>query len=765
MKELFNNIISVQFGASIAIVFLLLSRRTMKKHYVAKLRYWLWLIIALRLCLPVDINIQLNRTAPVNIPVRDYYISAQQPQIDGQMTEFEIITADQLNSRPMENTEYTQEIPPVISTVSITDILYRIWLAVAVLLGVVSVISYILGKRDIMSTAFYDDNLTAYMENLKKQMKISKQVKIAVCNYTGSPMLVGIFSPVIVLPNNEYTATQLEMIIRHELTHLKRNDILYKFILHLVSCVYWFNPLTACMARLAGKDIEISCDEDIVKTGDKQFKAEYAQTIIRVISMQNNKLILATNFSQNAKTVKERFTNIFLNRRLKAGKSVIAVFMAVVIGATSLVGCTSANSKGKNDGILNIIDNKTEIVSVNVADIDNTVSRIVYNAADDGYSGISDNIQQFDTNAFYFRMNKDNKTKYGIDFTATLDDDGKQVVLCSRENCTHYDTTCPAYICMNGDYFTIDGNLYFYSPWSYGHGEDSFDGEGKRIRVLSINENGKEIFCDMPGYTGSDKGSVITDGNNLYLTAEKEVDKNTYLIKVDMQTARYEELYRFPKNSDYNKYKLSDITADGKQIVFTANESTSYNGAHYNSCIAVFNIETREYDIVEVLKLDEFFNVEERRQVADYTIYGNYIYKVSNATGQLTKQRVGEIHEEVLVENVQSITGEVKGFSIDYTYDDKMVITGYIDDGSKFGTSKNFVFDMNTLEISPLNIRGEDSAGVVSLVRVYAVTPDYFLIALENSDYDAYVNEMAIISKKDFYNNNPQVVPVGMMMV
>ncbi|MBE6866892.1 MAG: hypothetical protein E7492_08060, partial [Ruminococcaceae bacterium] len=169
MKELFNNIISVQFGASIAIVFLLLSRRTMKKHYVAKLRYWLWLIIALRLCLPVDINIQLNRTAPVNIPVRDYYISAQQPQIDGQMTEFEIITADQLNSRPMENTEYTQEIPPVISTVSITDILYRIWLAVAVLLGVVSVISYILAKRDIMSTAFYDDNLAACMENLKKQ--------------------------------------------------------------------------------------------------------------------------------------------------------------------------------------------------------------------------------------------------------------------------------------------------------------------------------------------------------------------------------------------------------------------------------------------------------------------------------------------------------------------------------------------------------------------------------------------------------------------
>ena len=119
----------------------------------------------------------------------------------------------------------------------------------------------------------------------------------------------------------------------------------------------------------------------------------------------------------------------------------------------------------------------------------------------------------------------------------------------------------------------------------------------------------------------------------------------------------------------------------------------------------------------------------------------------------------------MLLENVKNITGETNGFAIDYTYNNKMVITGYIDNGTKFGTSKNFVFDMETLEINPLNIRGEDSVGVISLVRIYGVTPGFFLIAIENSDYDAYVNKMAIISKTDFYNNNPRVVSVGMMMV
>ena len=117
MKELFNNIISVQLGASIVIVLLLLSRSIMKKRYVAKLRYWLWLVIALRLCLPVDINIQLNRTAPVNIPVNDYYITSQQSAQAGQPTEFEIITADQLNLQPVTDTQPATDIPPVIKTV------------------------------------------------------------------------------------------------------------------------------------------------------------------------------------------------------------------------------------------------------------------------------------------------------------------------------------------------------------------------------------------------------------------------------------------------------------------------------------------------------------------------------------------------------------------------------------------------------------------------------------------------------------------------
>ena len=723
MKELFNNIISVQFGASIAIVFLLLSRRTMKKHYVAKLRYWLWLIIALRLCLPVDINIQLNRTAPVNIPVSDYYISAQQPQIDGQMTEFEIITADQLNSRPMENTEHTQEIPPVISTVSITDIMYRIWLAVAVLLGVVSVISYILAKRDIMSTAFYDDNLTAYMENLKKQMKISKQVKIAVCNYTGSPMLVGIFSPVIVLPNNEYTATQLEMIIRHELTHLKRNDILYKFILHLVSCVYWFNPLTACMARLAGKDIEISCDEDIVKTGDKQFKVEYAQTIIRVISMQNNKLILATNFSQNAKTVKERFTNIFTNRKLKAGKSVIAVFMAVVVIATSLVGC------GVNK-------NQSDFHTDNSLSIGAT--RIIRSFGNG--DGLYENSHPMEGNEWYFTYISDNGNK----FIAKYDLNAELNFVCNKENCEHNTENCTAYIPENMIYHYFNADGHIYAIGFYNRPLNSAE-------ICEITDVGRNTIATLEiGATDN----ILLSGRTLFITTYTENDGRVTAY-VDLLTG---ETGKFLQNFEAaDREAALDISTDGNTVYFSSDTS----GDEIARNIYSHNLVTGKVTAVQSVKYSDIWG-DDGYWRQDYTVEDNTVYTVNLNTDTFSKYNLTEEgnNETVLISNIGEKMGNAENVRCAGIYDNKLIVDITQNNGKKYGHPQPYAIDLETLEVLPLtNMIAKQSGGITTRCNIFGELGNCFIISTGYED--EMTANIGMISKEDFFANNPQILPLG----
>ena len=721
MKELFNNIISVQFGASIAIAFLLLSRRTMKRHYVAKLRYWLWLIIALRLCLPVDINIQLNRTAPVNIPVRDYYISAQQPQIDGQMTEFEIITADQLNSRPMENTEYTQEIPPVISTVSITDILYRIWLAVAVLLGVVSVISYILAKRDIMSTAFYDDNLTACMENMKKQMKISKQVKIAVCNYTGSPMLVGIFSPVIVLPNNEYTATQLEMIIRHELTHLKRNDILYKFILHLVSCVYWFNPLTACMARLAGKDIEISCDEDIVKTGDKQFKAEYAQTIIRVISMQNNKLILATNFSQNAKTVKERFTNIFTNRKLKAGKSVIAVFMAVVVIATSLVGCSNRTSVFNASPVL---DN---------ASFEKCNNLFVYS------TGVGEDICKSSSSRFYYKAK--GISAYGF-LLKYIEENGETGVMCNA-NCSHDTPDCNAVI-SPGKLFTLNDKVYYLTePELY----KSTDISQYTQELLEITESGRVVLCEFKGYNFIESNIISVD-NCIYFSGKKFNTNESHdeIIKVDLESGKYTTT---KLKNDAHIRNISAVSDNGECIIGT----TDFFYNNEETEIIAVSVETGDVQLLRTIDFTAISDVE-KDTVGRCWLTNDSVFVLDLKNNVLTQQKYGQVKETILIDDIYAAFNAERYVNFIGVYDNKIVFEYFID--SRNTEYKYVYYDLITEEIKELTIMKTSDVGY-QLANIMGIIGNNYVICINDVGPSCI---LSLISKDNYFNNNPQILPL-----
>ncbi len=723
MKELFNNIISVQFGASIAIVLLLLSRKIMKKRYVAKLRYWLWLIIALRLCLPVDINIQLNRIAPVNIPVNDYYITAQQPQIAGQPTEFEIITADRLNSQPVENTENTAEIPPVIKTFSVADMLYKIWLAVATLLGAISVISYFLAKRDIMSTAFYENNLTAYMENLKKQMGINKKVKIAVCHYTGSPMLVGLFNPVIVLPDTDYTPTQLEMIIRHELTHLKRNDIFYKFILHLVSCVYWFNPLTACMARLAGKDIEISCDEDIVKAGDKQFKAEYAQTIVRVISMQNNKLILATNFSQNARTVKERFSTIFLSQKLKNGRTVMAAFLAAVIFATSFVGCTSSNV--------------TSDVNANNFLSSTEKTRVARNVI--GGDGLGKNEHPIEGNEWYFTYISENGDK----FVAKYDLDAELSFVCSKDNCNHTGSECIAYIPEDNFYSFFTANNHIYALVYNSHPD-------KSVEILEISEQGRNHIASL---NIINLDSVAISGQYLITSTAKSADESTTII-VDLVTGEVKE---FEKSVNLpSSQNVVDLSPDGKTVYFRI--ETSAIGTRD---IIAHNIETGEITTVQSLDYDDIIG-EDGYWRQDYTVDDNVIYTVNLNTDTFSKRNltVENSNETVLISNISEKLGNAQNVYCVGIYDNKLIVDITQNNGKKYGHPRPYAIDLETLEVLPLtNMIAKQSGGITTRCNIFGEIGNCFIIS---TGYDDEMTaNIGIISKEDFFANNPQVLPLG----
>ena len=745
MKYLFDNIVSIQVGVSIAIVLMLLFRKILKNHYVAKLRYWMWLIILIRLCIPFDLNVQFNHPAPVNVPAHDYFVEVKDSYREENTTKYEIITAEELNEKINSSYENDSDKPEenkiIVSEnyIPIMDLFYSLWLIVAVVMISYFSFIYITTKDELLETVSRDERLESIFEKVKKEFKISGKVKIAMCDYVGSPMLIGYLSPVIVFPHNDYTDNEIKMILRHELTHYRRHDVLYKFLAFAVCCIYWFNPLIHIMAKYIGKDIEISCDEDSVKDCNKEMKIEYAQTILKVINMKNNKLILATNFSQSAKNVKERFTSILFSKKLKKGKPILALSMAVLIFTTSFVGCSTEkvidnpNKQNSRNGAPYSTDYMVEI-----GNIDTNKVRNIFDTHHDVYEGINHNEQPFDDN--------DSVNLYNM----YLNEDKKAVKY------TETEIYSKAKNKMNGSFFTVNGTIYFYSPTS----NYIFDDESEKYITVykadSIEDTFKE-FCVLKNYVQDYTNglNVVTDGKALYISANSKTDEGVYIIKVDLSTGKTVFETYVEKNT--NSVHIEGVTDDENQILYTVKNSGDY---YADVFVNVYNVNENQHVPTRVYSDTETAG-KQKIIKNDSLISGNYIYNINIDKGSVVKQRLGTDTIETVTENISDFTNGLTSCEIKYTFDDYLILVGYFDKGEKFSDTRRLSVNTKTGEAVDLTIKGIDAIGLDRLVRIYSMSPETLLIATNTSIDYALVADMAIITKTDFANNNANIMPIG----
>ncbi len=150
-----------------------------------------------------------------------------------------------------------------------------------------------------------------------------------------SPMTAGIFHPVVLLPQRNYPPEDLYHILRHELIHCKRHDVLYKQLFALVQTVHWFNPVVWLLSRVACRDMEIACDDTAVKNWDDGQRKKYAQTILNCVREQiggKKKELFpscTTWFSGGAAQLKTRIDCLFDNSKKRWGW-VILVFVLLI---------------------------------------------------------------------------------------------------------------------------------------------------------------------------------------------------------------------------------------------------------------------------------------------------------------------------------------------------------------------------------------------------------------------------------------------------
>ena len=177
-----------------------------------------------------------------------------------------------------------------------------------------------------------------FVQEWLSSQKLMRQIQVRISDRISTPLTYGIIKPVIILPKNTdwNDENKLNYILTHELTHIRRFDVITKLILAVTVCIHWFNPLVWVMYILANRDIELSCDDAVSRKIGKIQRAAYAHALIDMSCPNKNGVMLFNNFSRYA--IEERIEAITKKRQM----SVFSTCMIAIIMALSIMAFVSS---------------------------------------------------------------------------------------------------------------------------------------------------------------------------------------------------------------------------------------------------------------------------------------------------------------------------------------------------------------------------------------------------------------------------------------
>ena len=347
LENIFLDILVISLTSTAAIAAILLISKLSENRFRKKWRYWIWIFLAVYLIIPVKINLP---SAPIKMEVPPHeMIFTQSPEIPGEhfVPEAEEPVLPEHEEKPFVPDLSTED--PALSTEPKTFVFpvvfvgAIIWISGAAIVCGWNIAMYIrfLSRSKPWNREVKDEFVLGLFECIKKEMGVPEKVKIYENRLIKSPMMVGFGKPRVLLPPEALLPEEYEFVLRHELTHYKRGDLWYKMLLMLAASVHWFNPFIGFMCRNAENDIEITCDEAVVKAMEGDRRQEYCATILNIMRRgQNSPLLLSTSFYGGKKFLKSRFAAV-LNPKTHRGIALFIIAAMVIVISGTMVACNS----------------------------------------------------------------------------------------------------------------------------------------------------------------------------------------------------------------------------------------------------------------------------------------------------------------------------------------------------------------------------------------------------------------------------------------
>lgn len=328
MSTLFSQVLNMSMTGSVVILLVLLARLILKRSPKI-FSYALWSVVLFRLLCPVAF------TAPVSV------LDAFQPEVREASESTSVVyylpmeatPKAEFNFVPAENQSGTQtdaagETAP--AELDVMSVASYIWLTGSILMLLYSMVQYIRLRRKLIGAMLYRGN-------------------VFLADYIDTPFVMGILQPKIYLPSNVPTKER-KYIIAHERHHIRRCDHIIKLLAYLALCIHWFNPFAWIAFIQAGKDMEMSCDEAVIRKMGSQIRADYSASLLRLAT--HKQIIAGMPLAFGEGDTKGRVMNMAKWKKPKLWVSLICLLLCTTILVACAVnpktaGSTESTTTGK----------------------------------------------------------------------------------------------------------------------------------------------------------------------------------------------------------------------------------------------------------------------------------------------------------------------------------------------------------------------------------------------------------------------------------
>ena len=358
-------------SASVLIILVIIIRKLLKGKISCWVRYGLWLLVAVRLLVPVSLmesafsiaNLLPESRAGGQTGGNSTMASRRTDQEQGRIFRQEempdspapgmaVLTAPYLveDEHPSKGgVSYAEEKADALSGSDVRDktalskieiTIGMVWLAGSCLLAL-----WLSGVNGIFRWKVRGNRLPLWVSG-----DLQRQLPVYVTDEISTPCMYGLLRPAVyITARTAKDAQVLDMVRRHEQTHYRHGDHIWSVVRMLCLCLHWYNPLVWAAVRLSRQDGELACDEGVLRQMGEENRRIYGEALL-ILSTEHkptlrSSLNLATSMSGTKKQLKERLSVLVTRPRMAAGTAVLVFLLALGLMACTFTGRAEAHEE------------------------------------------------------------------------------------------------------------------------------------------------------------------------------------------------------------------------------------------------------------------------------------------------------------------------------------------------------------------------------------------------------------------------------------